>query len=61
MGNVIIYIMGVLFGLAILAFGGWTHSANKSKAIRSDSLITPRIELIIIDNQVDTVYVYEPS
>lgn len=53
----------VLIVLIVLAFafmiGGILGSSIGSKTIKSKVLLEPRIELIIVDNKVDTIYVYE--
>lgn len=53
--------IGIAIGLAIwglVALVGWIWNGSDDGAIRSTEPIKPEIELIIVDNQVDTMYVY---
>ena len=54
-------IAGIVTGCALVAFAtvGVASLLVKPKAIKSKKLIEPRIELIITNNQPDTLFVYE--
>jgi hypothetical protein len=57
LGNFIAFFGLVCVAVTLGAVG--LHDWLKDDAIRSDSPIEPRIELVVRDNQVDTIYVYE--
>lgn len=57
LGEVILFlcVVAIIFGGGtVYLFNKW----NKNDAIRSSTIITPEIELVIKDNVVDTIYVY---
>lgn len=50
---------GIICGLAIWGIFGLVDYFFIFDGIKSKSLITPKIELVIENNKIDTLYVYE--
>jgi len=57
LGNIIAFI--AFLAVAVTLGGVWVHDWLKGDAIKSNTRIEPRIELVVRDNHVDTIYVYE--
>lgn len=45
--------------IAVISVFGLVALIIKKSVIKSDHRIEPRIELVVTDNKVDTVYVYQ--
>lgn len=54
-----VFIFLIVVGMAIVGLIWAIASFFTSDDIRSDKPIKPRIELVIKDNTVDTIYVYK--
>lgn len=51
------FFMALIFGAFYLI--NYLFFYDNTITIKSDKLITPKIELIIKENKVDTIYIYE--
>lgn len=51
--------LGILIGLALWGLFGLYDYFFVFDGIKSETPITPRIELVIENNKIDTLYVYE--
>ena len=59
LGNFLAFIWyGFIVGLIVITIMGVYMIFIPTK-IRSDKLITPRIELVVENNKIDTVFVYQ--
>ena len=53
---------GIVYSLIIIAFLGICYAVSSLFApvkIKSENLIKPKIEIIVNENKIDTLYIYE--